>query len=123
MSDNHYTSITNNNEYDISDHPMVLNWMKDLAKNDPLALITLTGGNEKLFKSLFGDSNGRTKRFAYWKKEHLGMNFIIYSNDVNTFYKIHHLGEYDNFVQDKKIGVYITGFMNKTLKDMSSKFD
>lgn len=106
------------NEFDIIDNPLVLMWFKDYAKSDPLCVSFLTKGNYKLFKSMWGTPDGKTQNHEYWKKEHLGITIYVYSNNFSTFYKVQYLGEKNMFVQDKKIGSYITGFLMKLIKEI-----
>lgn len=104
-------------EIDIIEHPFVVLWLKDLTKNDPLCFATLIEGNISRFKKQFGQPTGKTQRYLFWKKDYLGITIFIYSDNYNTFYKIHYLGAKEIFVQDKKIGSYITGFLDKIIKN------
>jgi hypothetical protein len=106
------------NEFDIIDHPLVLLWFKEFAKNEPLGFSFLTKGNINYFKSIWGPSSGQTQKFAYWKKEYLGINIYIYSDETATFYKVQYLGEKDNFINDKKMGSYLIGFLTKFNKEL-----
>ena len=108
------------NEFDIIDHPMVIFWMKELLKSEPLALATMTEGNIQRFRKMFGDEDGKTQRFQYWRRDHLGVVIYIYSDKKNTYYKTQYLGDLNMFVQDKKIGSYLTGFLTKLQKEMLS---
>jgi hypothetical protein len=105
------------NEFDIIEHPLVSMWLKEYLKNEPLGYVFITNGNEKIFKKMWGNPTGTTKKFAYWKKDHLGITIYVYSNNVGTFYKIQYLGEKDAFIEDKKMGTYITSFLTKLTKD------
>ncbi len=108
----------NGSEYDIIDHPTVFFWLKDLAKNDPLAFVVLTENNLERFNKVFGKPHGTTQKFKFWKKEHLGITIFLYTNKEASFYKVQYIGDNQAFSQDKKIGAYITGFLNKLLKDL-----
>ena len=105
-------------EFDIIDHPNVFFWLKDLAKNDPLAFCTLGSGNSYTFRELWGKPTGSTQRFEYWKKDYLGITIFIYTDKITTFYKVQYLGEKNIFTQDKKIGAYISSFLSKLTKDL-----
>lgn len=106
------------NEFDIFDHPMVFFWFKEFAKNEPLGLTFLTQGNNNLFHKKWGECSGKAQKYEYWKKDHLGITLYIYSNDDSTYYKVQYLGEKDMFVEDKKMGSYLTGFLSKLSKDI-----
>lgn len=106
------------NEFDIIDHPLVLFWIKDYAKNEPLGLAFLTQGNQLVFKRKWGPPDGQTQRFQYWKRDHLGITIYVYSDENMTFYKVQYLGEKEMFTQDKKMGSYLTGFLSKLTKEI-----
>ncbi|NCQ52295.1 hypothetical protein GW796_10520 [archaeon] len=108
------------NEFDIIDHPLVLMWFKDFAKNEARGLAFLTQGNSQYFKSIWGGHNGKTQKFLYWKREYLGITIYIYSDDTATFYKVQYLGEKEVFLSDKKMGSYLIGFLNKLTKEIIS---
>jgi hypothetical protein len=106
------------NEFDIIEHPLVLMWLKEYMKNEPLGVCFLTQGNATLFKQKWGNPNGQTQKFDYWKKDYLGITIYVYSDLAQTHYKVQYLGEKDMFIQDKKMGSYLTGFLSKTTKDI-----
>lgn len=108
------------NEFDIIEHPLVSLWLKEQSKKEPLFLVALTQGNAKFFTKIWGPHSGLTKRFQYWKQEYLGITIYVYSDAKETFYKIQYLGPRDNFIADKKIGSYLTGFLKKLSKDFLS---
>lgn len=105
------------NEFDIIEHPLVQLWLKDQAKKEPLCLVNITQGNIDFFKKIWGKPTGLTKRFNFWKREYLGIVIYVYSDYSSTYYKIQYLGNKENFIADKKIGSYLTGFLNKLSKD------
>jgi hypothetical protein len=105
------------NEFDIIEHPLVILWLKEFAKNEPLGLIFLTGGNVSLFKNKWGNPSGATQNLQYWKREHSGINIYVYADENITFFKVQYLGDKEKFLQDKKIGTYITGFLSKLTKE------
>ncbi len=106
------------NEFDIIDHPLVVLWLKDMAKTEPLGFAYLIKGNAQYFKTILGNPVGQTQKFPYWKKEYLGITIFIYSNESDTFYKVQYLGEKENFIQDKKMGSYLIGFLTKFTKEI-----
>jgi hypothetical protein len=106
------------NEFDIFDHPLVFMWFKDYAKNEPLGFCFLTQGNSDYFKKTWGDSAGKTQNFQFWKKNHLGITIYVYSDNETTYYKVQYLGGKDMFMQDKKMGTYLTGFLSKLVKEV-----
>ena len=108
------------NEFDIIEHSMVAIWFKEFAKTDPLGLCFLTQSNKNIFRQLWGEPNGSTHKFDYWKRDYLGINIYVYSDESATFYKIQYLGEKESFQQDKKVGSYITGFLTKLTKEVLS---
>lgn len=105
-------------ELDIIDHPQVFTWLKDLSRQDTMAFVTLCGGNCDTFKSLWGKAHGKTQRFDYWKKEHLGTTIFVYTDKYTTFYKVQYLGEKEIFLQDKKIGAYVIAFLSRLAKEL-----
>jgi hypothetical protein len=106
------------NEFDIIDHPLVLLWLKEYLKNEPLGFVFLIQGNLNFFKSIWGDAAGKTQRFEYWKKDHLGITIYVYADEQSTYYKVQYLGNKEMFVLDKKMGSYLTGFLNKLTKEI-----
>lgn len=108
------------NEFDIIEHPIVNMWFKDYAKNEPLGFCFLTQSNQENFKNMWGKPNGRTQKFDYWKRDHLGITIYVYSDEEATFYKVQYLGEKHMFQQDKKMGSYMTGFLVKLTKEVLS---
>jgi hypothetical protein len=106
------------NEFDIIEHPLVLFWLKDFAKSEPLGLIFLTEGHNKLFKTKWGNPSGVTQNLSYWKRDYLGITIYVYSDEKITFYKVQYLGDKETFIQDKKMGSYLTGFLTKLTKDI-----
>jgi len=106
------------NEFDIIDQPIVLLWFKNFAKNEPLGFSFLTQGNDQLFTNMWGKPNGNTQKFNYWKRDHLGITIYVYSDNHATFYKVQYLGEKTMFQQDKKMGSYLTGFLEKLAKEI-----
>lgn len=108
------------NEFDIIDHPLVLLWFKDFAKNEPLGFSYLTKGNVTYFTSIWGAPAGQTQKFSYWKREYLGITIYVYSDESATFYKVQYLGEKEAFMNDKKMGSYLTGFLSKYSKEVIS---
>ena len=106
------------NEFDIIEHPSILLWLKEYAKNDPLGFCFLIQGNLEHFKKIWGNPNGQSQRFSYWKREHLGIVIYVYSDTRSTFYKTQYLGDKETFVQDKKMGAYLHGFLNKISREM-----
>lgn len=107
-------------EIDIINHPVVQIWFKELAKNEPLKFLSLTDGLKENISKIYGKPSGETQRFAFWKKEHLGVSMYIYTDDKTSYYKIQYMGNEEQFLSDKKIGVYITVFLSKFLKDLES---
>lgn len=108
------------NEFDIIDHPLVQMWIKDFAKIEPLGFSFLIQGNSDFFKNLWGNPDGQAAKFSYWKRDYLGIIIFVYSNDVATFYKVQYLGSHEAFINDKKMGSYLTGFLNKFTKELIS---
>lgn len=106
------------NEFDIIEHPLVLMWLKEYAKTEPLGLAFITQGNKFIFKQKWGAPVGQNKNFSYWKRDHLGIIIYAYSDDNMTFYKVQYLGEKEMFIQDKKMGSYLTSFLHKLTKDI-----
>lgn len=104
------------NEFDIIEHPIVLMWLKEQTKKEPLFLVTITEGNIDFFTKLWGQKTGLTKRFHYWKHEYLGITIYVYCDNTQTTYKVQYLGSKENFVTDKKIGSYLTNFLIKLSK-------
>lgn len=105
------------NEFDIIEHPLVALWLREYAKNEPLGFCFLTQGNSLFFKKIWGPANGQTQKFEYWKKDHLGITLYVYSDTQATYYKVQYLGEKQMFIQDKKMGSYLTGFLTKLTKE------
>lgn len=106
------------NEFDLIEHPLVLLWLKEYAKNNPLGLCFLIQGNVDNFKKIWGDPHSSTKNYLYWKKDYLGIVIYVYSDDNATYYKAQYLGDKDMFIQDKKMGSYLTGFLSKLTKEI-----
>lgn len=106
------------NEFDIIEHPLVLMWLKEYAKTDPLGLTFLTQGNSEFFMKIWGEPAGKTQKYNYWKKDYLGITIYIYSDKEVTYYKVQYLGEKEMFTQDKKMGSYLTGFLAKLIKEI-----
>lgn len=106
------------NEFDIIDHPVVLIWFLEYAKNEPFGFNFITKGNASFFSKKWGSPNGKAQQHNYWKKDYLGITLYVYSNDEETFYKVQYLGEKDMFINDKKMGSYITGFLTKLTKEI-----
>lgn len=109
------------NEFDILEHPLVLLWMKDYAKSEPLGFCFLTQGNHNYFKKIWDSPTGKSQKFEYWKRDYLGITIYVYSDENSTYYKVQYLGEKEMFVQDKKMGSYLTGFLNKLTKEIISQ--
>lgn len=108
------------NEFDLIEHPMVQNWLKELAKTEALALIGLVEGNAQRFRRLFSEPSGKTQRFEYWKRDYLGITIFLYTDNRSTYYKIQYLGEKDLFCKDKKMGSYMASFLGKLAKELAS---
>lgn len=106
------------NEFDIIEHPMVLMWFLEFSKSEPLGMNFLTQGNVKYFQHKWGNPNGKAHDHNYWKKDYLGITLYVYSNEKETFYKVQYLGSKEMFIQDKKMGSYITGFLIKLTKEI-----
>lgn len=104
------------NEFDIIQHPMFQMWLSDLATRDPLCVSFLIKGNMDSFEAIWGKPSEIVNRDHCWRKEYLGTKFFVYSNDQSTYYKVEYLGSYEMFLEDKRMGSYITGFMNSLLK-------
>ncbi len=105
------------NEFDIIDHPMVFSLLQELASKEPLALCFLTQGNKDNFYSKWGKAIGQKQSFEYWAKDYLGITLFVYSNSESSYYKVRYLGDREMFVNDKKMGSYLTGFLSKTIKE------
>ncbi len=106
------------NEFDIIEHPAVVLWFKEFAKSEPLGFSYLIKGNEEYFKNTIGKPEGQTQKFSYWKKDYLGITIFIYSDSNTTFYKVQYLGEREGFINDKKMGSYLIGFLTKFSKEI-----
>lgn len=106
------------NEFDIIEHPLVFMWMKEYAKTDPLGFVFLTQGNAEFFEHFWGASSGKTQKYQYWKKDHLGITLYVYSDDNITYYKVQYLGDKETFITDRKMGAYLTGFLSKLVKEI-----
>lgn len=102
-------------EFDIMENPLVFLWFKDLAKNDPLAFITITNSNRINFKNYFGDPIGREGKYECWKQDYMGITIYLLTDNFKTIFKVSYLGEKEIFIQDKKMGIYITSFMNQLI--------
>lgn len=105
------------NEFDLIEHPLVLLWFKDFLKTDPLGVVFLTEGHVDFFNSKWGKSTGATQNLQYWKRDYLGITIYVYSDEKITFYKAQYLGDRETFIQDKKMGSYLTGFLTKLTKE------
>lgn len=108
------------NEFDIIEHPLVQLWLKDFAKIEPLGFSFMCQGNYEFFKNMWGEPTGQTKKFPYWLRPHLGIDVYVYSSAFATFFKVEYHGNKEAFVNDKKMGSYLTGFLNKFTKDLIS---
>lgn len=106
------------NEFDLMDHPMVFSWFKDFIKNEPLGYIYITEGKDDLFIKKWGKPDGELKDTKYWKKDYLGITIYVYSNQKVTYYKVQYLGDKEKYQLDKKMGSYLTGFLNKLIKEI-----
>lgn len=106
------------NEFDIILHPLVLLWLKEYAKTEPLGLAFLTQSNQSLFQKKWGNADGQTQRLQYWRRDYLGITMYVYSDDSISFYKVQYLGDKEAFIQDKKMGSYLTGFLTKLTKEV-----
>lgn len=115
------SAFNDNNEIDIIEHPIVSKWFKELSKNEPFTYLALIQGNTIKFKKIFGTPQGETNKFLYWKKDYIGINIYIYTNPTDTYYKVQYTGDSENFPQDKKIGSYVVGFLNKLIKDLNNE--
>lgn len=104
-------------EFDIIENPLVFLWFKDLAKNDPLAFITITNSNKINFRNYFGKPTNREGKYECWKQDYMGINITLLTDNYKTFIRISYLGEKEIFIQDKKIGIYITSFLNKLIEN------
>lgn len=105
-------------EFDIIEHPNIFAWIQDLAKKNPLAFVSICGGNVDSFKKLWGDPDGQTQRFDYWKRDYLGITIYVYSEKSTTFYKVQYLGSKEVFLQDKRSGAFISSFLSKLVEDL-----
>ena len=106
---------------DVSLNPLVLLWMKEKCKRDPIAFCRLIENNKKRFKRLFG-TGVNAEEYGYdlaWGIEELGIPIYILSSPKGTIYKIHYPGGDRAFAADRKIGSAITAFLEKLLLDLS----
>lgn len=107
------------NIFDIYEHPLVAFWVKELFKNDPLALCVLTQSNLDLFSKMWEKpTDAKIGGYTVWKRDHLGITVFAYVNEEITFYKVQYLGEKDMFVNDKRMGTYLTSFLTKLQKEI-----
>lgn len=106
------------NEFDIIEHPSIILWLREFAKNEPLGFSYLLKGNLDFFNSNWGVPEGQNQKFTYWKRDYLGITIFVYSSDVATFYKVQYLGSRETFINDKRMGSYLIGFLTRFSKEI-----
>ena len=106
---------------DVSINPLVLLWMKEKAKRDPIAFCRLAENNSKRFKRLYGNgvhAEDVGSEYA-WSIEELGIPLFLLSGPSGSIYKIHYPGGDRAFAADRKMGSAITAFLERLLLELS----
>lgn len=107
-----------NNEFDIIEHPLAVLWMANFMKNEPLGFVTIINPNLEMFSKMWGEPQTAPGGNKVWRREQMGVNFYVYTNEHSTVYKIQYMGTKDLFKQDKKIGNFITLFLSKLIEEI-----
>ena len=53
-----------------------------------------------------------------FRYHYLGITIFVYSSEIVTFYKVQYLGARDTFINDKRMGSYLIGFLTKFSKEI-----
>ncbi len=107
---------------DISANTLVALWMKEKAKQDPIAFCRLAGENEKRFERLYGKGDSaKTKegRVLVWILPDFGVAFFLISSKMGSRYKINYPGGEKAFAADRKMGSAITAFLEKLIAELA----
>ena len=106
---------------DVAINPLVLLWMKEKAKRDPIAFCRLVENNSKRFKRIYGVGVNAEEVGAElaWSIEELGIPLFLLTSQQGSQYKIHYPGGDRAFAADRKMGSAITSFLERLVLELS----
>ena len=123
MATNNSQSGKNEHQIDVVDHPQVYMWMKDTARKDPEGFLRLVGPNEKEFTILFGapqwQNNGSKGWTHGWSVHESNLNWLILTGPQGTYFRLRLPVSGETYLNDPKIGVGVTQYLNYLLKKIS----
>lgn len=107
---------------DVAANSLVALWLKEKAKQDPIAFSRLAGKNERRFERMHGKGEkAKTKEgtMRVWPLTDFGVPFFLISSESGSRYKIHYPGGERAFAADRKMGSAITAFLEKMTLELS----
>ena len=122
MKDDPIDLLDKGETLDISANTLVALWLKEKAKQDPIAFCRLAGENEKRFERIYGEPDkAKTKegRVRVWVLPDFGVPFFLISSEKGSRYKINYPGGEKAFSIDRKMGSAITAFLERLIADLA----
>lgn len=109
--------------YEVSEHPQVIIWLRQLAEQNPSGFLRLTEENKKRLSVILGSpikvfKKSKNKEYA-WKFERENMVFWVFSGTMGTFFKVYYPSPYSEFLNNHKVGLQVTNMLSDLLKSLT----
>lgn len=117
------TSFKKEYQIDVIDHHFVSDWMRELAQKDIDGFYRLIGNNVKIFKEIFGKpdwvADGKKGWTHGWSVYENNMNWIIFTGNKGTYFRIKTPVAGKSWLEDPRVGIGITNFLEKLLEKIT----
>lgn len=118
------TTIRNEYQIDIIDHPSVGLWMRETSRKDPEGFLRLVGDNTKDFSRLFGKPKWKTdgkKGWTHgWSVHENNLRWLILSGPQGTIFRLRVPVSGDTYLNDPRVGVGIIQYLSSLLKKLAN---
>lgn len=118
------TTIRDEYQIDVIDHPSVGMWMRETAKKDPQGFLRLTGDNTKDFLKFFGKpkwKNDGKKGWTHgWSVHENNLRWLILTGEQGTIFRLRVPVVGDAYLNDPRVGVGIIQYLSSLLKILAN---
>lgn len=114
-------------QIDVADHPTAARWLKETARRNPEGFLRLVGNNQKRLTALYGlprwKSDGKHGWHAAWSLTDHGLSWVVLTGPDGTIFRLRVPGDGDDHLNDARVGVGITRYLNTLLHELNRDLD